>query len=492
MYQALLTTAADAHFRSALGDSPCFGDLGQVRDWLRAEQRAQVMAVRQVPLEEIEQWSFDPRGAGLRHASGRFFQVQGIRVTTDFGPIPSWDQPIMHQPEVGILGILQRSFNGVTHFLMQAKVEPGNVNGAQLAPTVQATRSNFTRVHGGAAPPYLAYFQDRTRGRLVVDQLQAEQGSRYLRKQNRNMIVEIEEDCPPEPNYAWLTLSQIKQLLREPNLVNMDTRSVLACLPLFGCERPLVGDADWPRLGAMLDGLALPPFTQDLIASSLPGARPLHATAEILHWLTDLRARYEVRIDPRPLAGLDGWEVNRHEIRHRSGRFFSVIGVDVQASTREVRTWQQPLLAHAGYGLNGFILQRQEGVLHFLVRACLYPGNLALFELGSTVSRSNADEWFGQPEAPPFLDLFRDAPPHWVRYSAVQSEEGGRFFHYQNRYVILELPEQERLELPPTHRWMTLQQIQDLARHGYFNIEGRNLLACLDLCTAPAGAAVSA
>jgi oxidase EvaA len=478
--------AADALFRSALGDSPLMADLTQVRDWLRAEQRAQVMAVRQIALDEIEHWHFAPEDAGLRHASGRFFQVQGIRVETDFGAVMNWDQPIIRQPEVGILGILQRNFDGVSHFLMQAKVEPGNINGAQISPTVQATRSNFTRVHGGAAPPYLEYFQDRSRGRLIVDQLQAEQGSRYLRKQNRNMIVQIDEDCPCESNYAWLTLAQIKQLLREPNLVNMDTRSVLACLPLFGCEQPIASTANGPRLGAMLGGLSLPAFTQELIASSLPGAAALHSTTEILHWLTDLRARYEIRIDPRPLASLDGWEVSRHDIRHRSGRYFSVIGVDVQATTREVRAWQQPLLAHAGFGLNGFILQRQRDVLHFLVRACLYPGNLALFELGSTVSRSNADEWFGKPEAPPFLDLFRDAPPHWVRYSAVQSEEGGRFFHYQNRYMILELPQDACLELPEAFRWMTLHQIQDLARHGYFNIEGRNLLACLDLCGAPA------
>ena len=77
-----------------------------------------------------------------------------------------------------------------------------------------------------------------------------------------------------------------------------------------------------------------------------------------------------------------------------------------------------------------------------------------------------------------------------MRYDAVQSEEGGRFYHYQNRYMIRELPPDSacgqelgsmEIEPSPLHRWMALAQIQDFIRHGYVNIEGRNLLACLDL-----------
>jgi oxidase EvaA len=98
------------------------------------------------------------------------------------------------------------------------------------------------------------------------------------------------------------------------------------------------------------------------------------------------------------------------------------------------------------------------------------------------VSRSSAEFCFGRPGAPIYLDLFQDPPAEWIRYAAIQSEEGGRFFHYQNRYMILEVPEDMELPGSPAHRWMTLGQIQELLPHGYFNIEARNLLACLDLC----------
>ena len=58
--------------------------------------------------------------------------------------------------EIGILGIIKISkiIN-----ILQAKVEPGNINKIQISPTVQATRSNYSRVHGGKTIPFLNYFK---------------------------------------------------------------------------------------------------------------------------------------------------------------------------------------------------------------------------------------------------------------------------------------------------------------------------------------------
>ncbi|MFH4268324.1 NDP-hexose 2,3-dehydratase family protein, partial [Acinetobacter baumannii] len=71
------------------------------------------------------------------------------------------------------------------------KVEPGNCNGLQLSPTVQATRSNYTRVHQGRAVPYLEYFVDARKHRVIADVRQSEQGSWFFQKRNRNMIVDV-------------------------------------------------------------------------------------------------------------------------------------------------------------------------------------------------------------------------------------------------------------------------------------------------------------
>jgi oxidase EvaA len=104
-----------------------------------------------------------------------------------------------------------------------------------------------------------------------------------------------------------------------------------------------------------------------------------------------------------------------------------------------------------------------------------------LFELGSTVSRSDYAGQFDRPGAPAFLELFRDPAPSTIRFRAIQSEEGGRFFRYENQYMILELPPDTIGSAPEGFVWMTLGQIQELIPHGYFNIEARNLFACLHL-----------
>jgi len=154
-------------------------------------------------------------------------------VKTNYGNLSEWEQPIINQPEIGYLGFITKEFDGILHFLVQAKIEPGNVNNVQLSPTLQATRSNYTQVHNGKAPRYLEYFRDRNRCTVLLDQLQSEQGARFLHKRNRNIIVQTEENVEIHDDFIWLTLGQIKKLIQYDNLVNMDTRTVISGIP-FG------------------------------------------------------------------------------------------------------------------------------------------------------------------------------------------------------------------------------------------------------------------
>ena len=78
------------------------------------------------------------------------------------------------------------------------------------------------------------------------------------------MIVEVTEEFPVHDHFIWLTLRDIRQLLQIPNLVNMDARSVLACISLAdqealneaGPERHLLFksllDRDWDELDQAL------------------------------------------------------------------------------------------------------------------------------------------------------------------------------------------------------------------------------------------------
>ena len=93
---------------------------------------------------------------------------------------------------------------------MQAKVEPGNKNKLQISPTVQATKSNYTRVHGGKKIKYLKYFLKKSNNTLAKSK-QYEQGFRYLFKQNTNMIVLVKKHIKLDQNYRWISKKDLIQ-----------------------------------------------------------------------------------------------------------------------------------------------------------------------------------------------------------------------------------------------------------------------------------------
>jgi len=181
----------------------------------------------------VDKWHIDEDTGNIVHESGRFFTITGLKVRHrwKFQEV-EWDQPIIDQPEIGILGLLAKKINGVLHFCLNAKEEPGNINLMQLAPTVQATYSNYTQVHGGNPPHFIDLFLDPPKDRVLFSRLQTQDGGRFLFKSNKNMIVMMGEDEPDDlpEGFVWLTLRQISDLMKRDNLVNFCARSVLSCL----------------------------------------------------------------------------------------------------------------------------------------------------------------------------------------------------------------------------------------------------------------------
>ncbi|SDJ21667.1 oxidase EvaA [Nonomuraea jiangxiensis] len=439
--------------------------------WWAGRLQENVFDVRRVPFSELSGWDFHPETGDLAHESGRYFSVEGLAVHSGAGGAHLWSQPILNQLDIAILGILAKEFDGELHFLMQAKAEPGNLNGLQLSPTVQATPSNYTRIHRGDATPYVDYFIDTRRHSVLVDVLQSEQGAWFLRKRNRNMIVEVHEDVPVLPNFCWLTLGQIHDLLHTPNMINMDARTVLSCVP-FG-EPP--GSPAVPRVA-----------DDSFRAAVRRSARRTDGLRELTSWLTEARCRHVPLILSIPLRDVDGWHRTEHEIRHRDGRHFSVLGVAVTTSHREVRSWTQPLLAPAGAGLAGLVVSEVDGELRLLVRADVRPGYSEGVEIGPTVQDQGGEigpfvqDQGGEADEQARFRHLLFAPETRVRYDVELSEEGGRFHHARTRYLIAEVERDAVGDLSDDYRWVTTGQLQALLAHSrYLNIEARTLLGCL-------------
>jgi oxidase EvaA len=452
---------------AATTDTALTGPQESVDAWIAARRLTNTFAIEPIAFSDLDGWSFAKDTGDLEHRSGGFFRVRGLQLTGGAGHTADWSQPIIDQPEVGILGILVKEIDGVLFLLMQAKMEPGNINTLQLSPTVQATFSNYRRVHGGSAVPYLEYFTELSKGRVLVDVLQSEQGARFHRKRNRNMIVETDEDVPLLDDYRWMTVGQVHAMLRQDNMVNMDARSVLACLPLHGSS-----------LGYGTIDADAEPFARSVVESIA-----CHQdTVGLQNWLNHQRGRSSLTSELVPLSSVKRWHRSDTEISHEDGRYFKVIAASVQASSREVRSWTQPLIAPQGQGLIAFLATRVNGMLELLMQARPEAGVRDGVELAATV-QCTPDNYAGlAPEHQhPYLDYVTSVAPERIRYDVLLSEEGGRFHHIVNRYLIVEVGEDIRRADPPSsrYRWATLGQLGKLVSHsGYLNIEARTLLAC--------------
>jgi dTDP-4-dehydro-6-deoxy-alpha-D-glucopyranose 2,3-dehydratase len=454
----------------ALGDSYqivevlVFGEISDFYSWFADRRRRNVYGVKPAPLDQLSGWQFAPETGNLGHRSGRFFTIEGLEVSTDHREVASWSQPIIVQPEFGILGILIKEFGGVPYCLMQAKMEPGNINMLQLSPTVQATRSNYTQVHQGSPVPYLEHFMTPRNNRVIFDALQSEQGSWFLHKRNRNIVVEVTGDVPVLDDFCWLTFDQIRQLLLVENLVNMDSRTVLSGIPFQPPAR---------RRSTLVRPAVL--------ERSDPDARALHSTDQILSWFTEVKSAYYLHRRRIPLSQVKNWIRSPDQVSHEMAKFFTVIGVDVSASNREVAAWSQPMLAPCAPGVIAFIGKHINGVFHVLVHALTEAGTLDLVEMAPTVQcvpENYADMPAGR--RPCFLDYVLAARPEHIVLDVVHSEEGGRFYHAENRYLLIEAEDDFPLHVPDDYVWMTVDQLAGFVWHGsYVNVAARSLLTCI-------------
>jgi oxidase EvaA len=204
----------------------------EIKEWVDYWRKNTTLKIEEIPIKECRNWYTDEKTGNIHHESGQFFSVIGMRAYSEDREQKGWDQPILAQPEVGILGIAVKKINGILHFLMQAKEEPGNIDKVHISPTLQATKSNYTRVHGGELPEFFEIFHEPGDRRVLYSKLQSEEGGRFLLKNNRNMVVELHPDELNEvpPRFKYLTLYQINRLMAEENIVNSCARSVLSCL----------------------------------------------------------------------------------------------------------------------------------------------------------------------------------------------------------------------------------------------------------------------
>ena len=209
--------------------------LDQIIKWFNEKRKNSDMIVKEIGINELEKWNVNEKTGNISHETGGFFEVIGVKVSNTFDREvgkKGWSQPIIAKNPGGILGILIKKINGIPHFLLQAKAEPGNIGKLQLSPTLQATTSNLLKAHGGIRPKFSEYFDNPKKVKIVYAKWQSEDGGRFHLKSNYNMIVEVDEDEELDipDSFIWVTLYQIKQLLKIENFVGPHIRGIISYL----------------------------------------------------------------------------------------------------------------------------------------------------------------------------------------------------------------------------------------------------------------------
>ncbi len=434
----------------------------ELLEWIRERGETISVNVDHIPLSSCTPWYYDKVEGCIRDENRSFFQIYGLKQYREGELIV--EQPVIVQDEIGFLGIISCRIEGTWHYLMQAKIEPGNINVVQVSPTLQATRSNFTGKHGGRIPEYLDIFLHMDPADIVVDQIQSEQSSRFLKKRNRNVIVRVRDVLPETETHKWMTLRQIKELMRYDNLVNMDTRTVLSCIPYV-----LMGkDADVP-------------FDDKSYFYKTAWTMNHRTIAELYHEINDIKMLGDYRSELTDIGRLDSWEMLDKELVCKKDHPFRVIFCDISIEGREVTHWRQPLFASNGRAVFGLICCDDDGTLRFLVKIKPEPGCFDAVEIGPTVqSEWSAEGYSIKDEVEAFFFEKLNSGTS-VLIDRILSEEGGRFYQEENRNVIIQVEKSELKELPGGYVWSDYGTLNILTQiNNCLNIQLRNLLTLME------------
>lgn len=436
--------------------------------WIKSLNETTFVRINECGISNSSFWFYDDYNGEILNRKRSFFSIKGMRRFEN--DVFSGEQPIIVQPEIGYLGIICREINGVLHFLMQAKIEPGNVNCVQISPTIQATKSNFTRAHGGKLPTYFELFEHSDRYNIIYDQIQSEQATRFYKKRNRNMIMIVDEDFEIYSNFRWMTLGQIKRLMKIDNLVNMDTRTVLSGIPLI-TER--IGEEDNKKLKKY--------FNDESLFYSMFDSDPQKEIPRIYHQLNDYKMFHDIKLATVPLNQLVDWTVDEYGITCKKQADFMVRFYDIEISGREVQHWNQPLFKAIGMATFGLLTRKIDDRREYLVKVTPEIGSFDKAEIGPSI------QW--EPTHYLYNDncvekLFRNKYENreGVLTNVVMSEEGGRFYHEQNNNVIIEINADELQALPKEYLWVSYATLNYLVQiNNCLNIQLRNLLSLLSL-----------
>ena len=405
--------------------------------WIKNQKLINKIKTKRKSKIQLKQWNFQDNS--IYHKKKIFFLIKPFVFKQNN---KKWHQPLIIQKEEGILGIIKKKSFNTDYYLLQAKAEPGNINSIQISPTVQATKSNYLRKHGGKKTPYLNFFLKKNSNIKILSNVKlSEQGTRFLGKKNRNILLELKnKSFKPKGNFVWLTKKNIKFLLKKKNLLQMDTISIMSSI-----------------------------IKKNRLNKSLLSF--VHLKSSLVNFKKKLKIQKNLTL----FSNMVGWKVNNTTITDIKKKFFSIFFIEVKANRREVKNWDQPFISDHYNSLNCFIMSKINDTDHYLLQITQEAGFDAP-KFTSTISEKNCL----------IKDLKNNRFMSYLKkknflLDAIYSDEGGRFYKNQTRNIICKLNSYNKLKITKKYIWASHNQIIDLINQNKITIEARNLFAIYNI-----------
>ena len=283
-----------------------------------------------------------------------------------------------------------------------------------------------------------------------------------LRAQEKVLAIQVDENVPVLPSHRWMTLGQIKELACSfDNMVNMDTRTVLSGIPYIELEK---------------DTSVSCHFQDRALFQSVFEGNGVHSLPKIYHNINNYKMFHQQESEFVPLHRLKGWRMTPKGIIPEEENGFRVIYCQIEIEGREVRRWSQPLFEATGISTFGLVLCDIDGVTHFLVQALPEPGCFDGIELGPSIQLDAAKGEKGKN----CIEGLLEQPNTEVLCDVLLSEEGGRFYHEQNRNLLLRVSREQLKDLPENYFLLDYRTLNMLCQiNNCLNIQLRNLLSLL-------------
>lgn len=400
-------------------------------------------SVEKIPFNESKDWFFE--NGTLVHKSKGFFSVVGVE------DIDHNQKVLLYQPQHALTGLLTRIIDGERCYLIQARAEPGNINGVQFGPTIQSTPANYLMFHGGKSTPFVDFFiYKNTDINIISETTQLDFGERYLYKCKRSIIIESTEQIESFDNFVWINHRLCLKLIEIDNLFNLDLKSIISIMPW---------ETDFT-------------LSKNKYFYKHFSIRQEQVGKIISHFQNDIKSNKTIELE-----NLKNWEFDNVSLKEINPiQNFTIDMFKVFTKGREVDFWTQPLINSKTNGKVILVIKSVENNIQILVNVKQESGLSSNYALFPTV--------FYYPGAASVDSIYllkKNVKSDYfnLKSSVLNSDEGGRFFQDISKYEIYEASENAVSNIENTY-WLNISEMKlFLAMSNIVSIQLRAILSQL-------------